>query len=112
MLTAAVVLFLLAAVGGLVMAVGVFRGAKPPVALAVGHGLLAATALVLVLWIFLTSEAPAAVGIGLGILVLAALGGFYLLSFHLRDKPHPKAVVIVHAVVAVIGVGALVAAML
>ncbi len=112
MLTTAVVLFLLAAVGGLVMAVGVFRGTKPPTALAAGHGLLAATALVLVLWVFLTTEVPAAVGIGLGILVLAALGGFYLLSFHLRDKPHPKAVVIIHAAVAVIGVGALVAAML
>jgi len=34
---------------------------------------------------------------------VAALGGFFLASFHLRRKLPPKAVVLVHASVAVIG---------
>src|SRR3546814_13596896 len=38
------------------------------------------------------------------ILLVAALGGFFLASFHLRKAPAPKPVVIVHAAVAVIGV--------
>ncbi len=49
MLTASIVLLLYAALGGLVMAVGIFRGATPWVPLALGHGVLAAMALVLAL---------------------------------------------------------------
>ena len=45
-----------------------------------------------------------------GALVFAALGGFFLLSFHMRDKPHPKAVVVLHALLAVTGVVALLVA--
>ena len=44
MLTASIVLLLYAALGGLVMTVGIFRGAKPWVPLALGHGVLGATA--------------------------------------------------------------------
>jgi cation diffusion facilitator family transporter len=45
-------------------------------------------------------ESPA---IALVILAVAALGGFFLASFHLRGTPGPKPVVLVHASVAVIG---------
>jgi hypothetical protein len=37
------------------------------------------------------------------LLVLAALGGFFLASFHMRKQVAPKAVVLVHAGVAVVG---------
>ena len=87
MLTASIVLFLYAALSGLVMAVGIFRGAKPWVPLALGHGALAATARVLALLVA-TATGIAAIKYGVAVLVLAALGGFYLLSFHLRGKPH------------------------
>lgn len=40
-------------------------------------------------------------------LVVAALGGFYLLSCHVRGIPHPKPVVVIHALAAVCGVGVL-----
>lgn len=111
MLTWSIVLFLTAAVGGLVMAVKIFKGQVPPVLLAVGHGALAATALVLVLLAALAPAAPPLVKYGAGILVIAALGGFFLLSFHLRKLPHPKGVVAVHALVAVAGVGCLLLAL-
>jgi hypothetical protein len=43
------------------------------------------------------------------ILLVAALGGFFLLSFHIRKQNHPRAVIVLHALIAVIGVLALLA---
>lgn len=103
----AVVLFLAAAVGGLYMATHIFKGAFPPVVVAVGHGALAATGLVLVILAALTPDATPLVRYGAGILFLAALGGFFLASFHLRKTPHPRGVVVLHALIAVAGVACL-----
>jgi len=103
----ALVLFLAAAVGGLVMATMIFRERKPPLWIALLHGAAAATGLLLLAMIWLDGKATTPVLAALAVLVIAALGGFFLLSFHLRDKPHPKAVVVLHAVLAVCGVGAL-----
>ena len=104
--------FLVAAVGGLVMATQVFRNRTPSPLIAVVHGLLGATGLGLLLWLVITGSTSTAVLAGFGILLIAALGGFFLASFHLRGKPHPKAVVAVHASVAVIGVCTLIATLL
>jgi hypothetical protein len=38
----------------------------------------------------------------IGIFVAAALGGFVLLSFHLRSKPAPKALMLVHGLAAAV----------
>src|SRR5450759_73215 len=111
MLTASIVLSLYAALSGLVMAVGIFRGAKPWVPLALGHGVLAAMALVLALLVAIATGV-AAIKYGIAVLVLAALGGFFLLSFHLRGTPHPWVVVVLHVLLAVGGVGCLVFALL
>jgi hypothetical protein len=46
---------------------------------------------------------PGRLAAALGLLVIAALGGFYLASIHLRREIPPKAVVFVHAGVAVVG---------
>lgn len=112
MLVTAILVFLVAAIGGLVMAVHIFRDRTPPMPLALLHGLLGATGLGLLIWLWLQNAVSPAVTVGLAILVVAALGGFFLFSFHLRGKPHPKAVVIVHALAAVCGVGALAFALL
>ncbi len=111
MLTASIILFMYAAISGVIMAVNIFRGARRWVPLALGHGVLAATALVLAL---LVSRATgiAAVKYGVTVLVLAALGGLLLLSYPLRDKRHPWVVVVLHALLAVGGVGCLVFALL
>ena len=103
----AVILFLIAAVGGLYMAARIFGGFVPPMAVALAHGALAATALVMVIMAAMAPDAAPLVKYGAGILFVAALGGFFLLSFHLRKAPHPKGVVVVHALVAVAGVGCL-----
>lgn len=103
----ALVLFLAAAVGGLVMAVRIFTDHKPPAALAAIHGIAAATGLVLLAIVWINGQANNLMLAALAVFLVAALGGFFLLSFHLRDKPHPKAVVVVHALVAVTGAAAL-----
>jgi hypothetical protein len=37
------------------------------------------------------------------LLLVAALGGFYLASYHVRKQPGPKSVVLIHAGVAAVG---------
>ena len=110
MLTVSTVLFFYVVLSGLVMAIGLFRGAKPWMPLALGHGVLAATALVPALLVALSSDV-AAIRVGVAMLFLTTLGGFLLLSFHLRGKAHPWAVVLLHALPAVGGVGCLVFAL-
>lgn len=107
MLMTAIVLFLIAAVGGLYMATQIFNGRRPSGGIAALHGLLAASGLGVLVWVVLQGGADSIVNIGLGVLVVAALGGFFLLSYHLRGRPHPKLVVIIHALAAVCGVGLL-----
>lgn len=107
MLWIALVLFLVAAVGGLVMALAIFRDRKPSLTLASAHGAAAALGLLLVAKVWLDGDATALVLAALALLAVAALGGFYLLSRHTRDRPHPKPVVALHAVLAVGGVAVL-----
>lgn len=109
MIVAAIVLFLIAALGGVVMAVKLFRGQPVPSLLAAGHGAFAAGGLVVLVIAVLQSLGGELATAALIILLVAALGGFFLLSFHVRGKPHPHPVVMIHALVAVIGVLTLIA---
>ena len=112
MLTYALIVFAIAAVGGLVLASSVLRGKLAPWALSVLHALLGASGLVLLILAVLQGTTPARVTAALGLLVVAALGGFYLASLHLRGTVAPKAVVFVHAGVAVAGFLVLLSAVL
>ncbi|MAK44844.1 MAG: hypothetical protein CMN80_11930 [Spongiibacter sp.] len=103
MLNYALISFGIAAVGGLVLAASVLRDKFAPWALSIVHALLGATGLVLLITILVQGSAPQQVLIGFVLLLVAALGGFFLASFHLRQKIPPKAVVVVHAGVAVAG---------
>lgn len=103
MLTYAVVVFALAAAGGIFLAALHFQGKPLPMPVAIIHGVAAATGLVLLILYVLGSDAFGLAGTALVILVVAALGGFYLFSFSLKDRPLPSPVVIVHAVAAVAG---------
>jgi hypothetical protein len=102
MLVYAVIVFAVAALGGLIMATSVLRGQLAPWALSLIHAGLGAAGLILVLIAVLGGTSQNAT-IALVILFVAALGGFLLASFHLRAKPGPKPVVLIHASVAVIG---------
>lgn len=102
MLIYALFAFGIAAVGGLILAASVLRGRLAPWALSLVHAALGATGLVLTLLAVLDGAGGYA-PIALGVLVVAALGGFFLASFHLRQMPGPKPVVAIHALVAVLG---------
>jgi len=99
-----IILFAVAAVIGLTMAMAALQGKFPPVPSAVLHGLLAASALVLLLIAVLSQGAAGPAAWALGLLLLAAVGGFGLaFGFHARKKPLPKGFVAGHALLAVIG---------
>ena len=99
----AVLLIALGAVVGLYMAIQHFKGHTPPKAgVAILHGLLAVSgviALLLGVWDigFGTAHTWA-----LMLFAAAALGGLYLVSHHLRQRPLPNAVIVIHGLVAVI----------
>jgi len=102
MLINALILFAVAAVGGLTMAIMHFRGSTPPrPLLAAAHGVFAAAGLVVLLLAVMKIGTGGGAGIALGLFVLAALGGFTLLSFHLRGRALPNALVAAHGLLAV-----------
>ena len=105
MLQLAVGVFAVAALGGLVLASFVLRGRLAPWALSLLHAALGATGLVLTALVLFGNgeEVPANTGLALLLLVIAALGGFFLASYHLRKVPGPRPVVLIHAAVAVVG---------
>lgn len=103
-------LFALAAVIGLYMATRIFGGNMAPWIAGLLHAAAAATGLVLLLLAYLNGGLAQMATIALIVLVIAALGGFFLGSFHLRKQVAPKPVVVIHALAAVIGFGLLAAA--
>lgn len=108
MLTYALVSFAVTAAGGLILAMHVLRGKLAPWALSLLHAGLGALGLVLLGALVIQQGAASRTVItGFSLLVMAALGGFLLASFHLRRKVPPRAVVVIHAAVAVTGVASL-----
>jgi len=103
MLVYAILTFAIAAIGGVILAAHVLRNKFAPWALSLLHALLGAAGLALLIVMFMQGAGPVRLTAALGLLIVAALGGFFLASFHLRRKIAPKAVVVVHAGVAVVG---------
>ena len=100
MVTYALIAFAVAALGGATLAY--LRIVKKDVSmpLALVHGLFAATGLVLLAF-GLSQTGGTGLTIALTVFVLAALGGFTLFSFHLRSRPMPVFLVLVHGAAAV-----------
>jgi hypothetical protein len=103
MLAYAVIVFAIGAVGGLLLASYVLRGKLAPWAVSLLHAALGAIGLLLVIYAAVTAGISHAAMAALIILVIAALGGFFLASIHLRGTVAPKSLVFIHAGVAVIG---------
>jgi len=100
-------LFAVAALVGLYNASRIFGGAMTPWLAGIVHALFAAGGLVVLALAYLNGGMAQMAVIALGVLVLAALGGFFLGSYHLRKQVAPKPVVVIHALVAVVGFGLL-----
>ena len=105
MLQTAVVIFAVAAAGGLLMAgIRFFANINPPAWLAMGHGLLAAAGLTLGIYASFTSDVPGSAMAGIVFLLLAAAGGAFLnLGYQWKQRLIPATFVIGHASLAVIG---------
>ncbi len=100
----ALVLFGLAALGGLYMAAVRFRGAeRPPTAIALVHGAAAAAGLIALIVAVVGATVPGLARTALVVFIVAALGGFFLFAQHLQKKALPINVMVVHALVAVAG---------
>lgn len=106
-LAAALALFLLSAPFGLYLAVRHLRSQPAPLGPALAHGAFGAAGLLTLAAILHRTGFSGRAALALGVLVAAALGGFLLFSFRLRAKAPPAAVIAVHALVALAGVGVL-----
>lgn len=105
MLQTAVVLLLLTAAGGVVMAIRRL-GAKqnPPDWLAMAHGLLAAAAFTLVIYAAFQEGIPASAVTGVVVLLVAAAGGIVMnLHYHLAGQLIPQWLLHLHILLAVVG---------
>jgi hypothetical protein len=112
MLLVALCLFASAALAGLFLAFRILtnRRAPPPVVLI--HGGAGAAGLGCLALVVLAADEAGGPALALAILGLNAVLGFFLLSFHLRKKPWPKPLVIVHGLAAVTGFAILLLAFL
>lgn len=77
---------------------------QPPPALAMLHGFLAAAAVTLLLYAAATIGLPGMALTALVLFLIAAAGGVVLnLSYHWKQLPLPKGLIVGHAVAAVAG---------
>lgn len=103
MLIAAIVIFAVAAVIGLTLAVKILKKKETSKPVALLHGLAGAAGLVIL--ILQAVKHPATLlTAAIVLLVVAALGGVVLFANDLRKKPGPAALVIIHALAAVAAV--------
>jgi len=98
MLLTSVILFGIAALGGLVLAVRKER----PLPIAIVHGLVAAAGLVCLIIGVIQGAAGSLPLVALILLVIAALGGFILFAMDLRRRPLFKGLILVHGLLAVV----------
>jgi len=100
----AAILFAIAAVGGAIMAAMRLGGRPlPPLGLAILHGLIAAAGLITLIVAVSGGTAPTMALVAVAGFVIAALGGLtMILLFHLKQKPLPIPLMLVHGGVAVI----------
>jgi hypothetical protein len=96
-----IVLFALAAAGGLTI-VAFYKRGKLSLPLALVHGALAASGLVVLIIAAAQGQTTTLGNVALGGFVVAALGGLYLIYSHLTSNKLPKPVIGIHAAVAVI----------
>jgi len=107
-----VVLFAIAAVGGLSLASLKFLGKSLPMPLAFAHGAFAAAGLVTLIIRVAGSAASTLLNVSLLLFVIVAAGGFTLFSFHLRKKELPALLIAVHGLGAVVSFVLLLVALL
>ena len=103
MLIGAIILFIVAAVFGLINLIALLEERPTHNRVVLLHGLIAAAAIVLVLIYMFLNGFPTPLITSLILFILAALGGLTLVSFDMKKKPVPKLLVVLHPVIAIAG---------
>jgi hypothetical protein len=96
-------LFAVGALVGLIMAARFFSGKMPPMLMPMLHGLFVVSGVVTLYLAISAGGLSQYATYALYIFLAAAVGGLYLVSFHLRGKAPPNGVIVVHALVAAAG---------
>lgn len=112
MLLYALIVFLVGACGGLVLASFVLRGKLAPWAVSLLHAMLGATGIILLTTAILLDKVGKLPVIALCVFVVTACFGFYLASMHYGKRVAMKRVVLTHASFAITGALLLIAAVL
>lgn len=102
MTSTALILFALAALGGIALAAMHIQKDEAPLGVAAVHGLLGAAGLVLLVLTVLQSGAGGLMWGSVVLFVIAALGGFVLIAKHLRGDSLPNGLIFTHGGAAVI----------
>ena len=97
-----VILFAIAAAGGLTLVTMKFSGKGLPWPIVIGHGIFAASGLVALIVNVYSDSHIALMNLSLVLFLIVAVGGFALLSFHLRKKAQPNALILIHGGAAVL----------
>lgn len=103
MLITTLVLFVLAALLGLTVAVQILKKRETSKGVAVTHGLFGAVGLVLLI-LYTVKNPHQWLTTAIVLLVIAAIGGAILFANDLRKKPGPVALIVIHALAAVVAV--------
>ena len=97
----AIILFALAAAGGITI-VTLYKRGKLLLPLALVHGALAAAGLIVLILAAAQGQTTTMANVALALFIVAALGGFYLIYSHLTKHKLPQAVIGIHAALAII----------
>jgi len=105
MLSYAIIIFAVAALGGLYMAYRILNGKLAPWAVSLLHAALGATGLVVTAMAVMAGAGGPVMGpMTFLTLLVAALGGFWLAAVHMKKQVASLGLVITHATVAITGV--------
>jgi hypothetical protein len=103
MLISAIILFLVAAIFGLILLPAILQDIPTPKPAILLHGSFAALALLLIVIYILIYGADPLLITSLILFIIAALGGITLVTLDIKKKPIPKLLAIIHPLIAAAG---------
>lgn len=102
MLIVSIVLFLIAAIFGLIILTSILKNQPTPKKAVFTHGPIAATALIIAIIYAAMGHADPLLITIIALFALAALGGLTLFTIDMTNRPIPKLFAVMHPILAVI----------
>ncbi|MBX3709511.1 MAG: hypothetical protein KIT56_07445 [Gammaproteobacteria bacterium] len=102
MVITAIVLFIIAAIFGLIILTAILKNQSTPKLAVFLHGPIAAIALIIAIIYSVMGHTETLLITSIILFILAALGGLTLFTIDMRKKPIPKLLAVIHPIVAVI----------